>query len=97
MDHLLNFVYTVLGYGVLLFAIAGIFYVVDRLANNEEATMHFEIYRLPGTLRWSWRLRADNNEVIARGDCYDNKEDCFRAVSLVQDARLTTPIQWLDT
>ena len=60
---------------------------------------HFEIYskKYPGFRRkWHWRLRAANGRIIAHGESYYNKEDCFAAVALVQDVNLTTPIQWLD-
>ena len=61
--------------------------------------MHFEIYstKKPFTRKqWRWRLRAKNGRVIAHGESYYNREDCFAAVALVQDADLRTPVQWLD-
>lgn len=60
---------------------------------------HFEIYSVKKPFipkRWHWRLRAKNGKIIAHGESYFNKEDCFAAVALVQDTNLVTPIQWLD-
>ncbi len=60
---------------------------------------HFEIYsrKYPGLRRkWYWRLRAANGEIIAHGEGYYNKEDCFKAVALTQDTSLMTPVQWLN-
>jgi uncharacterized protein YegP (UPF0339 family) len=48
--------------------------------------MTFTVYRrltLAGR-RWFWRLRADNNEIIASGEGYVNRRDCLHAVELVQ-------------
>ena len=35
---------------------------------------------------WNWRLRAGNNEIIARGEAYYNRADCIHAVRLVQSS-----------
>lgn len=61
--------------------------------------MHFEVYSTKKPFRrkqWHWRLRAKNGKIIAYGESYNNKEDCFAAVALVQDVNLMTPVQWLD-
>jgi len=34
---------------------------------------------------WRWRLRANNNEIIASGEGYKNKKDCLHAVDLIRD------------
>lgn len=63
--------------------------------------MHFEIYRAKASFYsrrrlWYWRLRAKNGEIIAHGEGYHNKEDCYRAVALVQDTSVTTRVEWLN-
>lgn len=61
--------------------------------------MHFEIYSVKKPLlrrKWYWRLRAANHRIIAHGEGYNNREDCFRAVALVQDASVMTRVEWLD-
>jgi uncharacterized protein YegP (UPF0339 family) len=48
--------------------------------------MHFELYRqltLAGK-KWAWRLRAENGEIIARGESYSRKIDAERAIEIVQ-------------
>lgn len=64
--------------------------------------MYFEIYRDPpatGLLgahmsgEWRWRLRGANNEIIASGEGYKNKEDCLHAIALVQSSTTSTPIR----
>ena len=59
---------------------------------------HFEIYsrKLPGfRKKWYWRLRARNGEIVAHGEGYRDKEDCYLAVSLVQSTNILTPVEWL--
>lgn len=34
---------------------------------------------------WRWRLRANNNEIIASGEGYKNKQDCLHAVDLIRN------------
>jgi uncharacterized protein YegP (UPF0339 family) len=37
---------------------------------------------------WYWRLRADNNRIIAvSGEGYKNKSDCVQAIGFVQGSR----------
>lgn len=58
---------------------------------------HFEIYskKYPGLRRkWYWRFRAANGEIVAHGEGYYNKEDCYNAVSLVQSTTILTPVEW---
>ena len=68
--------------------------------------MYFEIYqeRQPGlasllpsptTAQWRWRLRGGNNEIIASGESYYNKQDCIHAVRLVMSTNQSTPIREL--
>ena len=51
--------------------------------------MRFELYQQGN--QWRWRLRAGNNEIIASGESYWNKDDCIRAVNLVMDTNRQTP------
>jgi uncharacterized protein YegP (UPF0339 family) len=44
----------------------------------------FEIYRYAGG-EYRWRLRADNNEVVASGEGYRSRDDCEHAVDLIKE------------
>ncbi len=68
--------------------------------------MYFEVYqeRKPGlssllppepAAQWRWRLRVSNNEIIASGESYYNKQDCTHAVHLVMSTNQSTPIREL--
>lgn len=57
--------------------------------------MQYEIYRSPGTLgglfasegtqQWRWRLRADNQRIIANsGESFHNRQDCLHSIDLVK-------------
>jgi uncharacterized protein YegP (UPF0339 family) len=41
--------------------------------------------------QWRWRLRAANNEIIASGESYRNKQDCLAAIALVKSTNANTP------
>ena len=51
--------------------------------------MRFELYQQGQ--QWRWRLRAANNEIIASGESYWNRQDCIDAVNLVMDTNRQTP------
>ncbi len=59
--------------------------------------MYFEICQQTQGLmsstggQWRWRLRAANNEIIASGESYRNKQDCLAAIALVKSANTNTP------
>ncbi len=59
--------------------------------------MYFEIYQQTQGLisstggQWRWRLRAANNEIIASGESYRNKQDCLAAIALVKSTNANTP------
>lgn len=59
--------------------------------------MYFEIYQQAQGLmsatsgQWRWRLRAANNEIIASGESYRNKQDCLAAIALVKTTNGNTP------
>ena len=58
--------------------------------------MYFEIYQEGSgllSLQWRWRLRAANNEIIASGEGYNNKQDCIHAVDLVKSTSAATPVK----
>src|ERR687898_1948459 len=44
----------------------------------------FEIYRDAGG-EYRWRLRPDNNEVVASGEGYRSRDDCEHAVELIKE------------
>ncbi|ALN57239.1 hypothetical protein GLE_1887 [Lysobacter enzymogenes] len=61
--------------------------------------MRFEIYRkgddvlgnTPGTEDpYTWRLLADNDDILATGEGYANKTDCYHAINLVKSATTQT-------
>jgi len=33
---------------------------------------------------WRWRLVAANNEIVASGEGYHNKDDCLHAINLLK-------------
>ena len=48
--------------------------------------MQFTLYRSkkkPKGKPYRWRLRADNNEIIAQGQAYKNHADCMGAINLM--------------
>ncbi len=50
--------------------------------------MRFQLYRR-ATLRgmkWFWRLRAKNGEIVAQGEGYSRLIDAMRAIALVQSS-----------
>lgn len=49
--------------------------------------MKFEVYR-DNRSEYRWRLRANNNEIIASGEGYKNRGDCLHAIGLVMDSEL---------
>ena len=61
--------------------------------------MYFEIYQQKastqstGGSQWRWRLKAANHEPIASGESYHNKQDCLKAISLVQGTTTDTPVK----
>lgn len=58
--------------------------------------MRFEVYREGDDLLgnnhgpYTWRLRADNDEILASGEGYENKTDCYHAIDLVKSATTQT-------
>ena len=55
--------------------------------------MEFQLYKSGG--EWRWRLRANNNEVIASGESYKNRQDAINAVNLVMDTNRQTSFKEL--
>lgn len=49
----------------------------------------------PTPLQWRWRLRGGNNEIIASGESYDNKQDCHHAIKLIMSTNQATPVREL--
>ena len=58
--------------------------------------MRFEMYRAltVAGMRWRWRLKARNHEIIAHGESYRDKDDCREAIELVQGS-VHAPVQVL--
>jgi len=44
--------------------------------------MYFEVYQ--SGIQWRWRLRAANHQIIAHGESYHNRTDCYHVVGLVK-------------
>ena len=52
--------------------------------------MRFEYYQ-DDTSDWRWRLRSDNNKIVAdSAEGYRNKADCLHGISLVKSAHNAT-------
>ena len=70
-----------------------------ELSIKPEVLMYFEIYQEKQGLisvtsgQWRWRLRAANNEPIASGESYRNKQDCLAAIALVKNTNSQTPVR----
>ena len=47
--------------------------------------MKFQIY-LDTQKQFRWRLKSANNEPLASGEGYTTKENCMKAISLVQSS-----------
>ena len=45
--------------------------------------MYFIIY-IDTNRQWRWQLKAANHEIIATGESYYAKSDCFHAINLVK-------------
>lgn len=41
---------------------------------------------------WRWRMRADNNEIIAVSEGYTTKQNCVENIRLIKKTAATTPI-----
>ncbi|MGZ8281656.1 MAG: YegP family protein [Allosphingosinicella sp.] len=70
--------------------------------------MHFEIYerersvvaslrgsRLMAGGDWRWRLKRDDDQVIASGDGYPTRSECERAVMMMKQEVAAAPINFL--
>ena len=54
---------------------------------------HFELYTDKAT-EYRWRLRADNNEIIAdSGEGYVHKHDCEHGIELVKSQSPTAEVE----
>lgn len=53
--------------------------------------MYFTVY-LDVSGQWRWNLKSANHEIIASGESYTTKQNCMKAVSLVQSTSVTTPV-----
>lgn len=47
--------------------------------------MRFQLYKDTAG-EWRWRLKAGNNETIASGEGYVNRQDCVHAINLIKEA-----------
>lgn len=46
------------------------------------STGYYEVYKSGS--QWRWRFKANNHEIIASGESYWNKQDCYNAIYLLQ-------------
>jgi uncharacterized protein len=53
---------------------------------------HFEVYQ-DDDGGFSWRMRADNGEIVAEGESYARIEDCLHAIELFKKHAATAPVQ----
>lgn len=47
--------------------------------------MKFTIYK--SRKEWRWRLTGKNGEIIASGESYKRRKDCFDTIALVKSSR----------
>jgi uncharacterized protein YegP (UPF0339 family) len=70
--------------------------------------MHFEIYerersvvaslrgsRLMAGGDWRWRLKRDDDQIVASGDGYPTRSECERAVMMMKQEVAAAPIRFL--
>jgi uncharacterized protein YegP (UPF0339 family) len=61
--------------------------------------MRFEVSQLasveplPGG-EWRWRLRGEDDEIIAHGGAYASLVDCVRGIALVHGIPADTPVMY---
>lgn len=53
--------------------------------------MHFDVYRGEGR-EWRFRLRADNNEIVATGEGYHYKKDCLDTIKVIKAGASSAPV-----
>lgn len=51
--------------------------------------MKYEMWKAEDGL-WYWHLRSGNNEIVAQGEGYKNRQHCIDAVNLVMDTNRQT-------
>lgn len=57
--------------------------------------MRFELYKSRNG--WRFRLRARNGKIVANaGESYKRRIDCMKAVALVMETTLATPIAQIE-
>jgi uncharacterized protein len=44
----------------------------------------FEIWKSPKNNEWYWHFKAGNGENIATGEGYTSRQNCLKAISLLQ-------------
>jgi len=54
--------------------------------------MKFTIYKRGK--EWRWRLIASNGEIIAHGESYKRRKDCFGVIDLVKSLNDSTPVDF---
>jgi len=58
--------------------------------------MKYRIYRTKAKV-WRWRLRGENNEILASGQGFTRRIDCLKSVELVRGLNTQMPIEVLTT
>lgn len=53
----------------------------------------FWYYQSAKDNQWYWRLRANNNQIIAQGEGYTTKQSCINAIGLVKSAVSNAPVK----
>jgi uncharacterized protein YegP (UPF0339 family) len=53
----------------------------------------FTIYKTRSG-QWRWRLRGKNGEILASGESYKRRKDCFAVISLVKKTNAKTPVDF---
>lgn len=56
----------------------------DGSGTYREAEMSYYTVYKDAQGYWRWNLKAANHEIVASGEGYYNKEDCYRAIAIVK-------------
>lgn len=54
--------------------------------------MKFTVYKRGK--EWRWNLKARNGEIIASGESYKRRKDCFKAIDLIKCLDYDTPVDF---
>lgn len=69
--------------------------IVEVVKQPEDLGLYFEIYKSKKNKKWYFRLKANNNKVIAgTRQGYENKVDCVQTVKLIQKGSAASAVSY---